>query len=365
MKYSFALFALAAAMAFCVEDGDDWKASTLRPGDVLSISVFRVAEFSKNVRVDEDGMFTYPLCGDIKAEGLTPRTVGKELEKKLTRQIANPHVDVFVESWAPRTVYILGEVNSSMSMELPTYGKMTALQAISAAGGFTESADLNNVCVLRRVGKPGHTKLERIKIDVSALVSKHSGGDDFRLRPEDTIIIPKAPPVYIAGEVNSPGIFNIDTQRAPMCSEMVIRAGGMKDGADAGNIRIVRIGADGKQLLIQASLRSKSLGIYDNDVKIESGDYLLVGTAAQIYVLGEVNTPGPLVLAPDKVITASQAIALAGGFKPTAKQSDVTLIRDKEMRSLNLKKLYSDLENMERDIDLKNGDILFVRESLW
>ena len=64
-------------------------------------------------------------------------------------------------------------------------------------------------------------------------------------------------------------------------------------------------------------------------------------------------------------VTASQAIALAGGFTQVAKQNDITLIRNKEIRKLNLKKLYTSIENMERDETLRNGDIIFVQESIW
>ena len=340
---------------------DEWKASTLQPGDVLSIQVFRVAEFSKVVRIEEDGTFRYPLCGTIKASGLTARAIAEELEKALAKQVQDPHVDVFVQDWGPRRIYILGEVKSSQSMDLPTYGRMTALQALSAVGGFTESADLNNVAVLRR----SEGKIIRHKIDVSALVSRQSGGDDFKLLPEDTLIVPKAPPVFVAGEVNNPTTIFIDTQRPPLVSELIIRAGSMKSGADASNICIICTNAKGEREMIPASLKSQVLGNYEDDVRIAPGDYVLVGAAEQIYVLGEVKKPGPLTLPPDKTITASQAIALAGGFTQVAKQNDITLIRNKEIKKLNLKKLYTSIENMERDETLRNGDIIFVQESIW
>ncbi len=343
---------------------DDWKASTLRPGDVLSISVFRVPEFSKNVRIDEDGTFIYPLCGEIKAAGKTVRVIAKELEFRLKDQVSEPHVDIFVDSWAQRTVYILGEVQSSRSLELPKYSKMTALQAISAAGGFTQFADLNNVAVLRRRADDDSI-LERIKIDVSALVSKTSGGDDFKLHPEDTLIIPKAPPVYLTGAINTPGVYYVDTQRLPLCSELIIRAGGLQTGADIHEIRVVRVNDNDEREVIMSSMKFREPGIYENDQTIHPGDYVFVGVAEQIYVLGCVGKPGPLTLGPYTNITASRAIALAGGFTNVAKTSDITLIRGNEMISINLKKLYSSFENMERDITLKPGDIVFVKESMW
>ena len=139
-----------APVSAAAKGDDDWNPSMLRPGDVLSIEVFRVSEFSRSVRIEDDGSFTYPLCGEIRAAGQTPRDIARVMEKKLALQIANPQVEVTVSSWSPRRVYVLGEVRNSSSLELPTYGRMTVLQAISEAGGVTESADLNNVVVLRR-----------------------------------------------------------------------------------------------------------------------------------------------------------------------------------------------------------------------
>ena len=356
------LLLLCFVVAGVFADGGALKASMLRAGDVLSVSVFRVQEFSKTVRVEEDGTFHYPLCGDIKAAGLTPRDVARELETRLAKQIAEPQVDVFVTQWSARKVYILGEVTNSLSLDLPTNGGMTALQAISAAGGFRQSADLNNVAVLRR---DEQNRLVRHKIDVSALVSRSSGGDDFVLRPEDTLIVPKAPPVYIAGSIKNPTVFFIDTQRPPLLSEVVIRAGGMIAEADPGTITVLREDAQGVRQPLQGSLLTDEHNSYVNDIAIQAGDSILVSSAAQIYVLGEVKKPGPLTLAPGKRLTARQAIALAGGFTDLSKQSDITLIRGQKFQKINLRKLYSSEDNLTRDIELQYGDILFIKESIF
>ena len=374
LKYLFVFLAVALVAAEVEYEDDDWSASALRPGDVLSVTVFRVNDLSKTVRIEEDGTFIFPFCGAVPAVGKTPREIARELEKLLVKNqmVTEPMVDVIVSNWAPRTVYIIGEVKSSSSLELPTFGRMTALQAISAAGGFTESADLNNVAVLRRrtaneneMKNGKKTVLERIRIDVSAMTSTSVGGDDFRLRPEDTLVIPKAPPVFLSGEVGNPGLYFVDTQKLPLCSELLVRGGGLKGGADASNIRIIRVDAAGNRIIKQASLRFLSPGIYENDMRIEPGDYVMVCHADQIYVLGSVGKPGPLTLGPYRDVTASQAIALCGGFTAVAKKSDVSLIRGREIISVNLKKLYENVANMDRDVKLQYGDILFVHESIW
>lgn len=342
----------------------NWIPGALRPGDTISISVFRVSEFDRTVRIEEDGTFRFPLCGNIEAAGKMPRDIALELTKLLEPQIANPFVDVTVTSWGPRTVYILGEVKGDgQAIELPTNAYMTALQAISITGGFAESADLKNIAVLRRDNVK--KVYNRLPVDVSALTALGKGVDDFILRPEDTIIVPKAPPVFITGMVNAPGIFFIDTQRLPKCSEMLIRAGGLIEGADASQVQIFRPNDKGTRLTLNVSIRDVESGKFDQDQEIQPGDSILVNAAEKIYVLGEINTPGPLALQPNQAVTASQAIIMAGGFTQLAKQNDIILIRNKKITLLNLKRFYTNPDNFDNDVPLQNGDVIFVRESLW
>ena len=72
-----------------------WKASSLQAGDVLSISVFRVEEFSRTVRIEENGVFSYPLCGEISCQEDGSRD-REGIGVALVKARADPHVDVFV-----------------------------------------------------------------------------------------------------------------------------------------------------------------------------------------------------------------------------------------------------------------------------
>lgn len=79
-------------------------------------------------------------------------------------------------------------------------------------------------------------------------------------------------------------------------------------------------------------------------------------------VSGEVGQPGKFEMRED--VTALQAVLMAGGFKDSAKSSQIVVFRKinaefAEVRLLNLKKIKqtSDLEN---DLTLEAGDIIFV-----
>jgi len=354
----------ASEVAAAVKAASEWRASDLRPGDVLTINVFRGDEFNKTVRIEEDGWINFPLCGQIKAAGRSTKEVSDELQKLLSTQLADPCVDIFVSNWGPRTIYLLGEFRSgSCSMELPTYGRLTALQAISSAGGFSDSADLANVYVLRR-SEDG--ELKRLPVDVSALVGGAiSSKDDFVMLPEDTLLAPRAAAVAISGKINNPSTINIDTKNPPHVSELIIRAGGLTEGADVENIVIVRPGKEGILDIIPVSMKTVSLGIYENDPIVHSGDSIVIGEAKKIYVVGCVNAPKALVLSPDTTITASQAITLAGGFRTTASESGIVVIRGTERLKVDLGKLYVKEGKLENDIPLQYGDIVYVPESFW
>ena len=84
-----------------------------------------------------------------------------------------------------------------------------------------------------------------------------------------------------------------------------------------------------------------------------------------IYVEGEVNTPGRVELRSD--ITIIDAIAMAGGFKNSGKQSQVLLLHriDGERASthvVDVKKLVASRQ-LEEATELRPGDVIYVPQN--
>jgi polysaccharide export outer membrane protein len=80
--------------------------------------------------------------------------------------------------------------------------------------------------------------------------------------------------------------------------------------------------------------------------------------AKEIYVDGEVHTPGALQIN-DIPMTLYEAISHAGGFNPTADQSSIVLVRGGVSYTVNLSELY-DNGLSPSNIVLKDGDLLRV-----
>ena len=82
-------------------------------------------------------------------------------------------------------------------------------------------------------------------------------------------------------------------------------------------------------------------------------------------VAGEVVQPGKVEMR--EKVTALQAIMLAGGFKDTARSSQILVFRrinsdEAEVKVLDLKKI-KQTSDLERDFTLQSGDMLLVTEN--
>ncbi len=84
-----------------------------------------------------------------------------------------------------------------------------------------------------------------------------------------------------------------------------------------------------------------------------------------VVVAGEVARPGKIDI--NENTTALQAVMLAGGFLPSAKDTQVILFRHinadtAEVRKLNLHNIKKDAQ-LERDTELEPGDMLLVTQN--
>jgi polysaccharide biosynthesis/export protein len=117
--------------------------------DVMLVSVWKDEHLTREVVVRPDGMFSFPLVGDIQAENRTIEEIRAELVKRLTKYIPNPNVSVAVTKILSYKVYVVGRVNKPGEYMIGHYTDV--LQALSLAGGLTPFAAENDIKVIRRV----------------------------------------------------------------------------------------------------------------------------------------------------------------------------------------------------------------------
>jgi polysaccharide biosynthesis/export protein len=152
--------------------------------DVLNVSVWKEPDLSGPVPVRPDGMISLPLINDVQASGLTPMQLSDLLSTKLKKYLAEPRVTVIVTAMNSQRIYILGEV--SRPGAFPLLPNMTALQALSSAGGFTQFADMKNIYVLRN----DNGRQQKFPLNYKEVVKGARPEQNIPLKPGDTIVVP-------------------------------------------------------------------------------------------------------------------------------------------------------------------------------
>jgi len=160
---------------------------TIGEGDALDISVWQHSELDKKVIVRPDGYVSFPLVGDVKANGLTPPQLSSLIKENLSRLIKDPQVTVIVSGFGSKNIFVLGEVTKPGSY--PYRGGKTVLDAIGNAGGWKSSAVLNSVMVVRKAFTDAPVAH---RLNVYALVKKGDFSQNLALEPGDIIYVPKS-----------------------------------------------------------------------------------------------------------------------------------------------------------------------------
>ena len=229
----------------------------LGPHDLLEISVFDLDQFSRTVRVADDGSITLPFLGRIEVRGLTRG----ELEQKIAgllgdKYINDPQVSVFVKEYESRKISVSGAVKTPSSFQL--MGPKTLLDVVSEAGGFTQDVG-RTVYVIRRRDDGG---TDRIVVDLESLIY---GGDttlNVPILPGDVVYAPLEAKitVYVNGAVKEPGGYDFKYGDQITVLRAITKAGGTTERAAERHIQILRRHGAGDQSVIPVDLKKVRSG---------------------------------------------------------------------------------------------------------
>lgn len=156
----------------------------LQPGDVLTISVWKEKDLETEVLVRPDGGLTFPLAGEIRAEGQTVAAVRQALVERLKRYIPDPVVTVSVKLIGGNHVYVIGKV--SRPGEFPFSRPLDVMQALSLAGGTTPYAALNDIVILRR----DNGVQRALPFRYADIAHGRNLGQNVILESGDTVVVP-------------------------------------------------------------------------------------------------------------------------------------------------------------------------------
>jgi polysaccharide biosynthesis/export protein len=248
--------------------GSNENSSSLRlgAGDLVEVSVYNVPELSTKARVGNSGDVYLPLIDYVHVGDLTVEEAQGLIAKRLEDGgfVRSAHVTIFLDESASQGVTILGDV--SKPGIYPAIGDRKLYDLISAAGGFTPSAG-RKVSIIRQnnPSAPITVNLPRNLADDTQ--------DNVQILPGDTITVPRAPIIYVVGDVGRPAGLLIDNGSLTVLQALAL-AGGANRTAKMGGVCIIRKGPTGMtetKLPLKKMLEAKA-----PDVTLQADDILFV-----------------------------------------------------------------------------------------
>jgi len=271
MKYLVSTICVVVMAIGCFgqKDGDPKadRGYLIGPGDEITGKVLGESQFDFVATVDEDGKIEVPFTDSlIVAQCRSERELRADVNVYLSKFLRNPQLSLRVtdrKSRPPATIY--GEVKTPAQVELRR--RTTLVELISFSGGVTNDAG-GMVQVFRtrpplcaNAGDDGQwASTTQDPTDVPSrmysLASIRSGKEEANpiIYPGDVIVVQKASPIYVTGEVIAPqGIYL--KEGGMTLSEAIAKIGGVRPEAKTKDIKIYRqIANSDKREIISANL---------------------------------------------------------------------------------------------------------------
>jgi polysaccharide biosynthesis/export protein len=142
------------------------------------------------------------------------------------------------------------------------------LKVIALAGGLSDDADRK--ITIQRNNQPDQKVEYYLANNASQAVQTA-----VMVNPGDTVIVPRAPIVYIMGDVARPGGYAIATNDSKMTMLQLIAMAGSTNKTAKSNLKIIRKDSEGQQKEIPVQLAAIQKG-KQPDIPLQQGDIIFV-----------------------------------------------------------------------------------------
>ncbi|CAN5302183.1 polysaccharide biosynthesis/export family protein [soil metagenome] len=259
----------------------------LGPGDVVTGKVLGEDQFNFVSTVDEDGKIQVPFFEQgVAAKCKTEKDLRADVAQLLSKYLRNPQITIQVErkSRPPATSYCEGRTPQQVVLTR----QVTLLQLLAFSGGVTEKA--GGIVQLTHTQPPVCSSEEveaKWKIESNnglnapsslyslASIKQATNESNPVIFPGDIVVVMKAPPVYVIGEVNVIKEILI-TENGLSVTEAIAQAGGFSREAQKKDITIQRLkpnSRDADYIAVNYELIRKK---QQKDVMLEPGDIIIV-----------------------------------------------------------------------------------------
>ena len=206
-----------------VESNDNtiFKVARMRPERMLeeyrlmkydTINIMAIG-FPNGIGIDDvtvgvDGMARLPYAGNIKLVGLTLDEARDLIHARLSEYFKLPELNVYMKSYGPRKVYVMGNVNAPGIKEMGV-DSMNVYAAVASAGGVDNKGRSKHIQLIRQIDGVLYYR----EINLDAFVKKHDLSQNIELEDGDIIYVPDSGKIIFSQDI-APYISIYGTYRA-------------------------------------------------------------------------------------------------------------------------------------------------------
>jgi polysaccharide export outer membrane protein len=203
----------------------------------------------------------------------------------------------------------------------------------------------------------GRVRIGRVTVaQAERLIADGLKNGDFVKQPHVSIVVltVRGSQVSVLGQVNRPGRFPIEVSNMRLTDVLAVAGGISATGANTVTVIGSRGGRKYRKEVDLPKLFTP--GGRSKDVLIYNGDVVWVDRTPLAFIYGEVQRPGTVPLV--RSMTVMQALATSGGLTQRGTEKGLRIHRKDAKGKLKV------LEP-RMDDELRDGDVLYVQESLF
>ena len=289
-----------------------------------------------SIEISKTGTIFIPNIGSFYANNKTIASLQNEILVEGKKKLKYFNVELTLEKLREVSIFVTGEANRPGQVLTTPYNNI--LNVLNKAEGVTSKASLRNIKILRGS--------QEITIDLYSYFLGNKNIDELKLKDGDTLIIPVVKDlVYINGEINRPGIYEINQEKD--YNSLINLAGGFGKLANKGLVQGYFVKDDKVFIESVNGVDKTRKDLFRIDVnKIDNGN------KNEVYIFGAIVNPGGYSF--DNNTVFKDILKKAGGVTKESIDSFATIIRGKE------NKIVINFDIQKDNPKLQLGDEIYI-----
>jgi len=158
----------------------------LQPSDVIDLEYVYTPEYNEVATIGPDGTVRLKLIGSLKVAGMTLDEATAAVIAKASVPLNKPEVTLTLKDYVKPHFTISGQVERPGIYDM--HGSVTFLQAIAMSGGVKDFGKQKQVILVRKT----NSEFAEVRVvDLKKLSTADGVKEDFALRPDDMLLVPK------------------------------------------------------------------------------------------------------------------------------------------------------------------------------